>query len=395
MRILVFCDEDLSVAAGGARQVLEFSKALSLRSHTIRIVAPQPTHVHQVAQEIDSLSFRPVPVCRVAGLRPFSFLIASWNVLRQELQAWRPDVLLWFDSPGQMAPLLALSTHACASVLFVNGLPEEEVQGIWRFPLVRWVLRASLKTAARRVQAVVSICREIVTQMQDAWSILPERCHVIRNGVDGDRFHPQSHEAAKKVLGLSAKGLYIGFVGGFFPWHGLETLIEAVPFVRDKVPSVTFLLVGEGKTRQALEQLVEQQGLADIVRFVGRADWAQVPTWIAACDVCVVLHRQTRSYPGDSMKLWEYLSCGRPVVTTVGPGYGETVEAIGCGLAAERDDAQDLARQLIRLLEDPDERMKMGERGRKAVIQAHTWGARAQELEQVCSAALAALQRTA
>ena len=258
MRILVFCDEDLSVAAGGARQVLEFSKALSLRSHTIRIVAPQPTHVHQLAQEMASLSFRPVPVWRVAGLRPFSFLIASWNVLRQELPAWRPDVLLWFDSPGQMAPLFALSTYACASVLFVNGLPEEEVQGVWRLPFVRWVLRASLKTAARRVQAVVSICREIVTQMQDAWSILPERCHVIRNGVDGDRFHPQSHEAAKKVLGLSAKGPYIGFVGGFFPWHGLKTLIEAVPFVHDKVPSATFLLVGEGKTRQALEQLVEQ-----------------------------------------------------------------------------------------------------------------------------------------
>jgi len=41
MRILVFCDEDLSIAAGGARQVLEFAKALSLRTHTIRIVAPQ------------------------------------------------------------------------------------------------------------------------------------------------------------------------------------------------------------------------------------------------------------------------------------------------------------------------------------------------------------------
>lgn len=395
MRILVFCDEDLSIAAGGARQVLEFAKALSLRTHAIRIVAPRPAHGHQLAQEFVSLSFRPVSVWPGAGLRPLSFLIASWTVLRQELAAWRPDVLLWFDSPGQMAPLLALSGHACASVLFVNGLPEEEVQGIWRFPLVRWVLRTALKTAARRVQAVVSICREIVTQMQDAWRIPPERCYVIRNGVDGDRFHSLSHEAAREALGLPATGPYIGFVGGFFPWHGLETLIAAVPYVRDKVPSATFLLVGEGQTRHALEQIVQQQRLADVVRFVGRADWTQVPTWIAACDVCVVLHRQTRSYPGDSMKLWEYLSCGRPVVTTVGPGYGETVEAIGCGLAAKPDDAQDLARQLLRLLEDPDERMKMGERGRMAVIQSHTWGARAQELEQVCSAALAAVRRTA
>lgn len=395
MRILVFCDEDLSIAAGGARQVLEFAKALSLRTHTIRIVAPKPAQGDQLAQEFASVSFRPVFVWRMAGLRPFSFLIASWKVLREELAAWRPDVLLWFDSPGQIAPLLVLSNHACASVLFVNGFPEEEVQGIWRLPFLRWALRAALKTAARRAQAVVSICREIVTQMQDVWRIPPDHCHVIRNGVDGDRFYPQSHECARKALGLPANGLYIGFVGGFFPWHGLETLIEAVPFVRDKVPSATFWLVGEGQTKPALEQLVQQRGLTEIVHFVGRADGAQVPTWIAACDVCVVLHRQTRSYPGDSMKLWEYLSCGRPVITTVGPGYGETVEAIGCGLAAKPDHAQDVARQLVRLLEDPDERIKMGDRGRMAVIQAHTWGARAQELEHVLNAALAATRRTA
>jgi glycosyltransferase involved in cell wall biosynthesis len=393
MRILVFCDEDLSIAAGGARQVVEFAQALSRRSHTIRIVAPQPAQGRQLAQECASLSFRPVSVWRMAGLRPVSFLMASWNVLKQELAAWRPDVLLWFDSPGQMAPLLVLSNHACASVLFVNGLPEEEVQGVWRLPFVRWVLRAALKKAACRAQAVVSICREIVTQMQDAWGIPPDRCHVIRNGVDEDRFRPQPHEAARTVLGLPVEGPYIGFVGGFFPWHGLETLIEAVPFVHAKFPSATFLLVGDGQTKLALEQLVQQQGLTEMVRFVGRADWAQVPTWIAACDVCVVLHRQTRSYPGDSMKLWEYLSCGRPVVTTIGPGYGEIIEAIGCGLAAKPDHAQDVARQLIRLLEDPDERIKMGERGRMAVIQAHTWDARAKELEQVCSAAMVARRR--
>jgi glycosyltransferase involved in cell wall biosynthesis len=395
MRILVFCDEDLSIAAGGARQVLELAKALSLRTHTIRIIAPQPAPGHQLSQEFASLSFRTVSVWRVAGLRPFSFLIASWNVLRQELAAWEPDVLLWFDSPGQMAPLLALSNHACASVIFVNGLPEEEVQGIWRLPFMRWMLRAALKKATRHVQAVVSICREIVVQMQESWKISPERCHIVRNGVDGDRFRPQSHEAARRALGLPDTGLYVGFVGGFFPWHGLETLIEAVPYVCEKISTATFVLVGEGQTKHALERLVQQQGLADIVRFVGRADWAQVPTWIAACDICVVLHRQTRSYPGDSMKLWEYLSCGRPVVTTAGPGYGEIVEAIGCGLAAKPDDAQDVARQLIRLLEDPDERIKMGDRGRRAVIQFHTWDARAQELEQVCSVALAAMQRTA
>jgi glycosyltransferase involved in cell wall biosynthesis len=71
------------------------------------------------------------------------------------------------------------------------------------------------------------------------------------------------------------------------------------------------------------------------------------------------------------------------------------VAAIQCGLVTEPDDVEDLARQLVYLLEDPNERGKMSERGREAVLQSHTWRARAQELEQVCLAACAATRRAA
>jgi hypothetical protein len=42
MRILTYCDEDIGVAAGGSRQVLELAKALALRGHDVTIAAPQP-----------------------------------------------------------------------------------------------------------------------------------------------------------------------------------------------------------------------------------------------------------------------------------------------------------------------------------------------------------------
>jgi glycosyltransferase involved in cell wall biosynthesis len=113
---------------------------------------------------------------------------------------------------------------------------------------------------------------------------------------------------------------------------------------------------------------------------------------IAAADVCVVLHKQTRSYPGDSMKLWEYLACGRPVVATAGPGYGDTIEGMGCGLATKPDDPGDLARQLLYLLVDQELRNAMGERGRKAVLRSHTWAARAEQLEQVCHRAIGGMK---
>jgi glycosyltransferase involved in cell wall biosynthesis len=88
------------------------------------------------------------------------------------------------------------------------------------------------------------------------------------------------------------------------------------------------------------------------------------------------------------MKLWEYLACGRPVVATAGPGYGDVVVDFRCGVSVQADDHDDLARQIITLLDNPELRAKMGQRGRSAVLQTHTWSARAVQLEQVCQQAI-------
>src|SRR5438045_106361 len=62
------------------------------------------------------------------------------------------------------------------------------------------------------------------------------------------------------------------------------------------------------------------------------------PTPLQADDLAMeVILTAIQDVQGDSMKLWEYLACGRPVVTTAGPGYGDTVESMGAGLAAKPD----------------------------------------------------------
>lgn len=388
MRILAYCDEDLSVAAGGARQVLELAKALKSRGNAVMVVAPQPATEGFNLPDLQPVETRFVSVVRRGGLRPLSFLFGSLKILDQTIREWRPDVFLWFDSPGQMAPLRVLPRHMCPYVYFVNGLPHEEVRGLWRWAPIRQLLSYGLKHAARRAAALVSVCPEVLSRLARLQHVDARRCAVIRNGVDPDQFSLQSHEQARMKLGLDGVGPYVGFVGGFFPWHGLETLVEAIPLMTPAYPNLQVLLVGEGQTKADLENLVQRKGLTRHVRFVGRAEFTAVSTWIAACDVCVVLHKQTRSYPGDSMKLWEYLACGRPVVTNVGPGYGDVVESIRCGLAAAQGDPHDLAQKILHLLVQPDKRVKMGQLGRASVLRFHTWKVRAQELETVCCAAI-------
>ena len=395
MHILMYCDEDIGVAAGGSRQVLELARALASRGHEVTLLAPQPGGGTGALAVSDQMYMQFISVVRWGALRPLSFLWGSMRMMAKLLQGRPPDVLLWFDSPGQMAPLWALRNSTCPVVYFVNGLPAEEVGGVWRLQPLRSLLSYGLRLASRKATALVSVCPEVLSGLGKLEPINTKRCSVIRNGVDSDHFFPRSPEKSRAELGLASPGPYIGFVGGFFPWHGLETLIEAMAIVVQSFKTVQCLLVGDGQTKNSLEGLVRQLRLSSHVQFPGRADFDMVPKWIAASDVCVVLHRQTRSYPGDSMKLWEYLACARPVIATAGLGYGETVEALHCGVSAKADDPHDLARQLIRLLGDRNRCTSMGERGRKAVVKRHTWSARAAQLEEVFDHAIAGIKAAA
>jgi glycosyltransferase involved in cell wall biosynthesis len=383
MNILVYCDEELGIAGGGSRQVVELVRALAARGHAVCVVAPKPQAGIDESMELDGARPIWVRVLRLPVLRPLLYLVASAVALFLAMWREKPEILLWFDSPGQIAPLWCSRVMSCPYVLFVNGLPAEELTGLWGWAPIRSLMQRALRVSAQQAQAVVSVCREIPQWMQREWGIEAARCRVIRNGVDPSACVALDKTEARRRLGLSPDRPYIGFVGGFFPWHGLDTLVEAMALVRLEHPDTTLLLVGDGQTKPALEALARQRGLEDAVSFVGRVAFDEVPWWIGASDLCVVLHRPVRLYPGDSMKLWEYLACARPVVATAGEGYGDFVEALGAGVSVKGDDVCALAKGLCRLIQNPAAASKMGQSGRAAVLDAHTWEARAVELERV------------
>jgi glycosyltransferase involved in cell wall biosynthesis len=383
MNILVYCDEELGIAGGGSRQVVELVRALAARGHAVRVVAPKPRTEMDEAFALGGARPVWVRVFRLPVLRPLLYLAGSAVALFLAMWREKPEILLWFDSPGQIAPLWCSLVLRCPYVLFVNGLPAEELTGLWGRAPIRGLVQWTLRLSAQQAQAVVSVCREIPQWMQREWGIEAARCRVIRNGVDPSACVPHDKAEARRRLGLSPDRPYIGFVGGFFPWHGLDTLVEAMVLVRREYPTAMLLLVGDGQTKPELEALVRQRGLEETVSFVGRVGFDEVSWWIGASDLCVVLHRPVRFYPGDSMKLWEYLACARPVVATAGEGYGDLVEALGAGVSVKGDDARALAQGLCRLIQNPAAASRMGQSGRAAVLDAHTWQARAMELERV------------
>ena len=114
MNILVYCDEELGVAGGGSRQVVEFARALATRGHAVRVVAPKPRI--EMDESLCLGGARPVwvPVLRFPVIRPLLYLLGSAVALFRAIWREKPEILLWFDSPGQIAPLCCSLVLRCS-----------------------------------------------------------------------------------------------------------------------------------------------------------------------------------------------------------------------------------------------------------------------------------------
>jgi len=168
-------------------------------------------------------------------------------------------------------------------------------------------------------------------------------------------------------------GFVILYIGGFSPVRGLETLIEAMPAVLKAVLQARLLLVGDGCNREELEELTERLGLTEQVTFAGFAPFEKVPTYMYLSDVCVIPHIAT-PHVNTTMpnKIFHQMLMGRASVVSSIPPLVRVVEDARCGLIFEERNAASLAEKII-ALKDPALRERLGENGRRAVLEKYNW----------------------
>src|SRR5262249_30586881 len=142
-------------------------------------------------------------------------------------------------------------------------------------------------------------------------------------------------------------------------------------------------LRGEGPRREALETQVRELGVTNVL-FGGELPIEEVPYLLARADVCV-----TNLLPDAylekivSVKVFEYLACGKPVVGGLRGEGARVLAESGGGVAVEPGDPQAMADAVRTLLAAPERRTEMGEAGRRYVVEHHSRAAIAARLEQL------------
>ncbi len=299
-------------------------------------------------QHATGYALKVVPV-RLSG----KFHLYHYPTLGRELARIRPQILHMDEEPYNLATWLGLRAARRLQIapLFFTW------QNLYRRypPPFCWWEQANYRMA-----------RAALAGNEEAAAVLRRKGYkgpaavVPQFGVDPTAFCPREP-------GQPA-GFCIGYAGGLLPEKGVDLLIEACAGLRG---AWRLHGVGEGQERAHLERLVAQSGVGAQVVLGRRYPSAQMPAYYRSLDVLVLPSRTTPTWKEQFGRvLIEAMACGVPVI---GSDSGEIPRVVGAaGLIFAENDAAALRRQLQFLLDNPAERTRLAQAGRRRVLAHYT-----------------------
>ena len=198
----------------------------------------------------------------------------------------------------------------------------------------------------------------------------PKDVFTVRNGPDLGRIRPVPPQPALK----HGKPYLIGYVGTMSVQEGLDILLDVALHIKDSGRrDVHFTCIGGGPGLAALRKMAQEKGLDDMLNFTGRIPDEQLLEILSTADVCVNPDRPCEMNDISTMiKIMEYMALCKPIVQfNMKEGRFTAQEA---SLYADNEKGvADFAAKIVWLLENPDERTRMGEFGRRRVEEELAW----------------------
>jgi phosphatidylinositol alpha-1,6-mannosyltransferase len=274
----------------------------------------------------------------------------------------------------------------CAKVL-PEGLVAWCLNCIQKVPYILYAHGEEIKTGmtSRKfwwlIPKIYNHAELIIANSKNTKSLLEEigvsseKIHIIHPGVDVHVFNvgKNSGEIIRQQLNIGDSPILLT-VGRLQRRKGHDMVIKALPYVRQKVPEVKYIIVGQGEEFANLRQLIADVGVSESVMMVGHVSDQELPSYYAACDIFVMPNRDIDGdIEGFGMVYLEAAAAGKPVI---GGKSGGTQDAILEGIAGLRVDGNslsDISAAILTFLLDPDKSRQMGESGRRWVEREFAW----------------------
>ena len=369
MNIYFICSIELGLNSGNSLQVAEYAKNLAELGNDVTLFAPK----YGYRGAIKGVNIIKIPCGSSLYASKILYQILLSFVLAYKIISKRPDCLLVKHSIVNLGFILPVQVFKIPFVLQVDADPIEEIELDYRYipsPYLTLFARFQRYIFARAAKLIVvhpAVKRGLVSR----YDLKQDKIEVIRLGVDTELFKPLDQERSRLTLNLDPSLRYLTFVGHVLPWHGVDYIIKAIPHLKELRDDFKVIVVGDGPSLKDVIELAKECGVGNLVDFVGEVPREQVPYWINASDICLLPAKMVRSHPGDPIKMYEYMACGKPIIAANVEGYGDFVEKNGLGVSVDFTDSKQLATAMDSFLKEDLSFYR--ENNRRVAVNNHQW----------------------
>jgi glycosyltransferase involved in cell wall biosynthesis len=166
--------------------------------------------------------------------------------------------------------------------------------------------------------------------------VQPQQMAYLPNSID-DFYLPVSADPLYEYLFTG--DTHILLTGNLGEAQGIDLIVEAAYRLKEKYPRLRWILVGEGRSRKELEQLVKDRGMEEVVLFPGRFPASVMPALIARADASLLTLKKEPIFAITvPNRLQSYMACGKPILASIDGEAAGIISAAKCGLVAPAGD---------------------------------------------------------
>jgi len=345
---------------GPERQMLQLGKELSNFCRSIYATFLEEGRCWDFVRAAESQGF-----ASFAVKRDFPRLVAALHEVTALLRSTRATVLCTHGYKANVLGLVAARWVGVPIVAVSHGWTGETVR-------VRLFERVD-HFVLRKMDKVVCVSEAQAAKVRKG-GVRPEKIVVIRNAIRPGRFQKPQPGYGERLRQLfhEPPHLIVGAAGRLSPEKGFNVLIDAAAQVVGAVPSVGFVVFGDGRLRDPLAEQIRQRGLTG--RFVLASFCHDLDHYMPHFDL-VAMPSLSEGLPNVAL---EASAAAVPVVGTTAGGIPEVVEHGTSGLLVPPGDPAALAKSIIEMLSNDSMRRRMGSQAQKKAVEEFSTQAQAQ-----------------